>query len=160
LLVNNCNKAFKFSSELQRVKIGFDESNVSLDNWSFIFDPMLLRFNVMIHVACLEVVNVFLYHIFLEFVGRVLLGLRKIVIHLFKKWCEFSILEFDLNSILFNNFFSDINRSHFDCKMSVILLGESIVLRTNTSFYCDFFDFFSIFECDILRVVSIGAVSV
>ena len=111
---------------------------------------MFLRLNVMIHVTCLEVINVFLDHMLLEFIGRVLLGFRKIVINLFEEWSELSILEFDLNSILFNNFFSNINGSHFNCIMSVILLGESIVLRANTFFYCYLFDLFSILECNIL----------
>lgn len=114
----------------------------------------------MMHLACLEMLNILLYHLFLEFVSRILLSFRKIVIDLLEERSKFSILEFDLNAILFYNFFSNINGGHFNCIMGVILLGESIVLRANTSSNCDFFDFLCILKSNILRIVSVGAISV
>lgn len=99
-MVDNGNKAFELSPKLQGIEVSLDEADVSLDDGSFILDPVLLRLDVIVHVSILEVLDVLVDHLLLDLVGSILFGFGQVLVGLLEEGCEFTVLELDMDAIL------------------------------------------------------------
>lgn len=126
-LVNYCNPALEVSSLVGWVNIGFNPSNVALNNWSLIFDPVSLGVSVCIHIACSKVLNVFLHHGFLSLVGSIFEHLLQVVVAFLDIRCELTEDDVKLVSLILNSSLglACLNTSNCDDVSAIRLLEGS-----------------------------------
>lgn len=123
-LINYRNPALKVASLVGWVNIGFNPSNIALDHWSFIFDPVSLRVSVCIHIACSKMLDVFLDHGFLSLVGSIFEYLLHIVVALLDIRCELAEDDVKLMALILNPTFglARLNTSNCDDISAIRLL--------------------------------------
>ena len=113
---------------------------------------------MFLHVSELEVGDVLIDHLGLDLIGGVLLGLGEVVVDLLEERREFSEEQLDLDALVLEGLFLGLNRCDLDGVVGVVLLGQAVVLGSQSSADEDSLDLLRILRSNIAGVVSIGSV--
>jgi hypothetical protein len=160
LLVDYGDESLKLCSDLQGVQIAFDKSNVGLNDGPNVLDPMFLRLLVFFHIACPEVVDVLANHVSLNLVGRVYLWFSQVFVDKFQEGREFSVPDCQFKTVFLDNFLFGLDWGNFKNELVFTYLHKSVIFWHQSSFYCNFFNFFSISRCNVARVIPCGTLLV
>jgi hypothetical protein len=115
---------------------------------------------VFFHIACPEVVDVLANHVSLNLVGRVHLWFSQVLVDKFQEWCEFSVPDCQFKTVFFDKFLFGLDWGNFKNELVFIYLHKSVIFWHQSSFYCNFFNFFSISRCNVARVIPCGTLLV
>ena len=113
---------------------------------------------MFLHVSELEVGDVLIDHLGLDLIGGVLLGLGEVVVDLLEERRKFSEEQLDLDALVLEGLFLGLNRCDLDGVVGVVLLGQAVVLGSQSSADEDSLDLLRILRSNIAGVVSIGSV--
>jgi len=93
LFVHDGHKALKLCSSSKWIKIGFNKTNIGLNDWAYILNPVFLWLFVDIYVTILEVFNICFAHVLLVFIST-------------ETWCFFHMTSYTCHNIC------EITRGH------------------------------------------------